>query len=267
MRSNRNKALLILVAIAVLVSVSVYATVAFFTDETSVTNTFTVGRVHITLDEAQVNTDGTPVTPANRTEEGNKYHLLPGKTYTKDPVLTVKGESDSAYVRMMVTITCANELTAAYNRYGASTFTPDLLLNNFGTGWTLHASYSDTTNNSLIFEYRYSGPVTPAGTDVRLPALFDSFTIPGAFDGADLASIASMSITVQGHAIQRTGFEGNEELAWQSFNRQLGNSSLPTVAPTATVAPAPTPTDDPSKPEGSSEEGILAQDDSAEPIA
>ncbi len=65
MRSTR-KILLMLIAIAALVSATVFATVAYFTDEASVTNTFTIGKVQITLDETQVDTDGVPVTPAAR---------------------------------------------------------------------------------------------------------------------------------------------------------------------------------------------------------
>lgn len=247
MRSTR-KALLILVTIAVLVSVSVYATVAFFTDETSVTNTFTVGRVNITLDEAKVDTDGRLVTDYKNRTLSNTYHLLPGRTYIKDPTLTVSRTSDSTYVRLMVTITCADELTAAYSRHSLGSFTPNKLLGGFNDGWTLHATYSDTANNSLIFEYRYKSSVTPNGSDVVLPALFESFTVPGEFDGADLASIAGMEIVVVGHAIQLAGFENNEELAWQSFNNQLGSSSLPTVTP-ASPTPVPVgPTPEPVNP-------------------
>lgn len=229
MRSTR-KALLMLIACAVLISASVFATVAYFTDEASVTNTFTVGKVHIRLDETQVSTDGVPVSPAARTESGNSYHLVPGKTYTKDPTLTVDQSSDAAYVRLKLSITCADELSAAFARHGSTPFAPELLLSGFDSSWRLHSSSYDAAANSFTYEYRYASVVAPSGSDAVLPALFKSFSIPGEFDGDDLSSIAGMSITVQGHAMQRTGFENDEDGAWAAFDKQLAPSA-PTPSP------------------------------------
>ena len=57
---KKTKKVLILGLCAVLlVAASVLGTMAYLTDTKSVTNTFTVGNVAITLDEAKVKTDGT----------------------------------------------------------------------------------------------------------------------------------------------------------------------------------------------------------------
>ena len=67
------------------------------------TNTFTVGKVEIKLDEAKVTADGIPVEGAARVT-ANSYKLMPGTTYTKDPTVTVlKAGSEESYVRMKVT--------------------------------------------------------------------------------------------------------------------------------------------------------------------
>ena len=98
-----NKILLWCLCIVAVVVISVTGTLAYLTDRDSAVNTFTVGQVDITLDEAKVNTDGTPVKGAERVQE-NEYHLIPGQTYTKDPMITVKAGSAKSYVRMMVTL-------------------------------------------------------------------------------------------------------------------------------------------------------------------
>ena len=99
---NRIKPLLTLCCALLLVAAGVFGTLAYLTGTDTVNNTFTVGNVKITLDEAKVNTDGTPVVGADRVKT-NEYHLLPGHTYTKDPTVTVKAESEACWLFVQVT--------------------------------------------------------------------------------------------------------------------------------------------------------------------
>ena len=52
-----------------LIAASVLGTLAYLTAQDTVTNTFTVGQVDITLDETKVTPDGVPVTGADRVKE------------------------------------------------------------------------------------------------------------------------------------------------------------------------------------------------------
>ena len=67
---TRTKVLLLTLCAALLVCATVLATMAFLTDTAEVKNTFTVGNVDITLDEAKVTVygkaDGTAATGRNR---------------------------------------------------------------------------------------------------------------------------------------------------------------------------------------------------------
>ena len=78
---------------------------AWLTDTQNTVNTFTIGKVEITVDEAAVTPEGAPIEGADRVK-GNVYHLVPGKTYVKDPTLTVLADSEAAYVRMLLTLNC-----------------------------------------------------------------------------------------------------------------------------------------------------------------
>ena len=109
-----NKILLWCLGFVAVAAISVAGTLAYLTDQDSVVNTFTVGKVQITLDETKVNTDGTVVEGAERVQK-NEYHLIPGQTYTKDPMITVEENSEEAYVRMMVTLNCAEELKEIFD--------------------------------------------------------------------------------------------------------------------------------------------------------
>ena len=212
---KKIKVLITVLCAVVLVTASVLGTLAYLTSQDEVVNTFTIGKVNITLDEADVNEDGTVIPNANRVTENN-YHLVPGQTYVKDPTMTVKADSEDSYVRMLLTINCANafdeiyapahaDLTTIFNGYDAET-------------WV----YESVTRESdtLTYEFRYKEIVAKAETDTVLDALFDSITIPGTFDSVDMASIVGLEIKVIGHAIQATGF-ADADAAWTAFNAQI----------------------------------------------
>ena len=120
---TKRKALLLALCAALLVAASSLGTIAYLTDTEAVTNTFSVGRVGLSLDEKDVDEDENK--KDNVTVDGvirdtaNEYHLIPGHTYIKDPTVTVEGGSEDAYVRMMVTVSYSSQLDAIFAPTGA----------------------------------------------------------------------------------------------------------------------------------------------------
>ena len=110
---KHSKILLAVVCALMLVVGSVMGTLAYLTSVDSAVNTFTVGKVAITLDEAAVKQDGTFVTNHENRVKANTYHLLPGHEYHKDPTVTVLKDSEAVYVRMLVTVEDLDDLKAA----------------------------------------------------------------------------------------------------------------------------------------------------------
>ena len=115
---NMKKIVMGLVCALALVTASVMGTMAYLTSTDEVVNTFTVGNVQIKLDEAKANPDGSLVENGGRVK-ANRYKLLPGHTYNKDPMVTVLEGSESSYVKMTVTFTKADELDAIFAPSGA----------------------------------------------------------------------------------------------------------------------------------------------------
>lgn len=213
---KKMKPLMLALCAVLLVGATILGTVAYLTDTTSVVNTFTVGQVDIRLDEAVVDENGKPVGD-DRTEEGNKYHLLPGQTYTKDPTMTVVKGSEESYVRILVTINCYEELAAIFG----DPFLPQYFVEGWdNTVWlTTNTISRDEANNTATYEFRYFESVKPAAdTDLVLDALFDTITVPDELTGAQLATIADLEITVEGHAIQASGFD-TADAAWAAFEK------------------------------------------------
>ena len=89
---------LVLCAVALVVG-SVFATVAYLTASSGVSNVFTVGSVGITMYETKVNPDGT-VDDDTVTTDTNSYHLVPNTTYVKNPTIKITSllEQDEMYL-------------------------------------------------------------------------------------------------------------------------------------------------------------------------
>ncbi len=227
-----NKKKLTIISVALIMIMAVGGVLAYLTSTASVTNTFTVGDVDITLDEAKVNPDGTPVDPAERTDKGNEYHLIPGQTYVKDPTVTVMAGSEESYVRMMVTINCLAELDEIFDPYAGSVITT--IFNDYDDKTWIYAGETRNGDNTITYEFRYKNTVSgldadgnKLAEDVALEPLFKSITIPGTITDEELAKIMNLEIVVSGHAIQAIGFEADaangltaEDAAWAAFDVQ-----------------------------------------------
>ena len=233
---TKSKALAISLCAILLVIASVMGTMAYLTSTDEVTNTFTVGKVAITLDEAKVNNDGKPVdedgnvvevlSEAERVEK-NSYKLMPGHEYTKDPTVTVKAVSEESYVRLKVTVTfdkiLADETLA--------TELDDIFVGYNKDSWPRVSRKVDTATEEgksytvLTYEYRYTETVSAPETDKKLAPLFTSIKIPGEWTNDKLSAIGGFNINIVAEAIQADGFvddAGNPsaDKAWAAFENQ-----------------------------------------------
>ena len=213
---GKKKVILTVLCAVLLVVGSVLGTMAYLTSSDKAVNTFTVGNVAITLDEAKANPDGSLVANADRVK-ANSYKLIPGHTYNKDPMVTVKKGSETSYVKMTVTFSKAAELDAIFAPNGADMTS---IFNGYNeNNWIYKSVSKDTAANTRTYEFWYKEAVAAPDADVALDALFDSITVPGTITNTQLASIKDMTITVNGYAIQADGF-ANADAAWAAYPAQ-----------------------------------------------
>lgn len=213
---KKFKALLVVACALLLVAASVFGTMAYLTSTDEVKNTFTVGKVNIKLDEAKVNADGTPVTPAERVKE-NSYKLLPGHTYTKDPTVTVEAGSEDSYVRMKVEVKNIDQLKAVFtdaSYYGTNgVFLLQKLVGDWDNAKWASVGYEQSADGKTgTYEFRYYQKTGPA----TLEPLFTTITIPGSVDAAGLEKLGNVQIKITGEAIQADGFT-DANAAWNAF--------------------------------------------------
>lgn len=198
---NKKKILALVLCMVLLVASSVFGSYAYLTDSEVVENTFTVGKVAITLDELDVDNDENTADNVTYGEEddvqvrdrANEYHLIPGRTYTKDPIIHVAADSEDCWLFVAI----KNEIETIEG----DTTIADQMENN---GWTAVAGENGV--------YAYN-EIVSAGADV---VVFESFTIDGnGVDNDMIAEYEGKSIKVAACAVQAAGF-GTAEEAWDA---------------------------------------------------
>ncbi len=201
---TRNKALLLALCVVALVAASVFGTLAYLTDTEEVKNTFTVGNVAITMDEALVDGNGKEITgDGAKRVATNTYKLLPGHDYDKDPTIHVAATSEDCWLFVKV----VDEIAAIQD---TTTVAAQMTAN----GWTKIEStdvYGRATTNK-------------AGDNVKV---FESFKIKGEVENNTLATYAGKTIVVTAYAIQADGFD-SAAAAWTAAGTQAAKDNTAT---------------------------------------
>ena len=102
----KKKTVALLLALVMVFGAAVGGTIAYLTSNDSVTNTFTVGKVAITLDETDVDVYG--VKDGETRVKTNEYKLIPGHEYTKDPIVHFAAKSEASWLFVKVDDGLAN---------------------------------------------------------------------------------------------------------------------------------------------------------------
>ncbi len=186
----KKKLLSICLVVAIAVLAITGASLAYFTDNEKAVNTFTMGNVDIELTE-------------NWQEPET---VLPGIAYTKDPTVTNIGKNE-AWIRVDVTLSHAAEFLKAAENHGIADLSSMFAFgSDFSTNWIAAGTPDhNTDDNTLTFSYLY---VNKLAKDSSTSTLFESVTVPAAFNNADMAAIGeNFTITVTAHAMQDANFE------------------------------------------------------------
>lgn len=188
---TKTKALALALCAVLLVVSTVFVTMAYLTSKTDVvTNTFTVGKVTITLDEADVDLMG--VKDSDARVKANEYKLIPGHTYIKDPTIHVAGDSENCWLFVKVENGLEDIIDAK---------TIENQMND--NGWSLVAGETNI--------YAYEKIATAKTGDYKV---FDNFKLKGDANVSNYATVkdddgnitGGKTIEVTAYAIQADGF-------------------------------------------------------------
>jgi hypothetical protein len=171
-----------------------------------VKNTFTVGKVDISLDEAKVNEDGKPVD-----EDGNivalkdaprvtknEYKLLPGRIYTKDPTVYVEEGSEVCIVFVLIYIPDSINAVMLHN-------------SDYSIEKQVEKTWHQLSHERVVQveggKYLLFGQLDVTAGSV-LP-LFDNIAIRPDATSEELEKAEREEIVITAYAIQSEGFEGD----------------------------------------------------------
>lgn len=265
-----KKTIALALCIVMCMSMTALGTVAYLTARDTVTNTFTIGNIGITVDETKVSENGDPIVFVDLNKDGdfndegedegklnseymdeyegyiqpirdkaNEYKLIPGKVYLKDPTMFVHAGSESAYLRMLVTIHKINEIAEILNTSDYMEIFNSLVLGFNSENWYLHHVHPQGEDEDFAtYEFRYQDAegneiaYAPEDKDLELP-LFTDIQIPTGLTAEFIEenSMKDFAITIEGHAIQSAVFEDNEDqeaaadAAWAAFDVQYSQNS------------------------------------------
>lgn len=190
-----KKKLMTVLALVLVIAMSVAGTYAYLTSQAQVKNTFTVGKVAITLDEAKVNEYGVVDNNAPRCN-ANEYKLMPGHEYTKDPTVHFQAKSEASYLFVKV-----ENGISAIEAAGNNTIAKQIEDN----GWT---ALDGVTN---VYYKQVDANTTENAIDYPI---FGSFKIA---DNASTTGYDNANITVTAYAIQADGMT-NAADAWTKLD-------------------------------------------------
>lgn len=186
---TKTKALLMSLCAVLLVAASVLGTMAYLTAHDEVKNTFTVGNVAITMDETDVDDS----TPNKERDQANSYKLLPGHTYTKDPIIHVDANSEDCYLFVKV-----DNQIAAIEADGNTTVAAQMA----AKGWKA----VEGKDGIYVYVGTTAAPVAVKANDNV--TVFEQLVIAGTVNGDTLKTYENKTITVTAYAVQKDGFEG-----------------------------------------------------------
>lgn len=188
----KKKILVACLCVALAVLTVAGTTLAYLTSTDKVENTFTVGNVKITMDE----TDTDDSTPNADRDQANSYKLMPGKEYTKDPIIHVDTNSEECY--LFVTV---NNQISAIEAAGNTTVAKQME----AKGWKAVDGQPDL----YVYVGTAAGASAPLavtkGTDVTV---FEKIIIADSVDNDTLATYTGKNIVVNAYAVQAEGFTG-----------------------------------------------------------
>lgn len=192
---TKSKALLMTLCAVLLVAASVLGTMAYLTSQDSVTNTFSIGKINITLDEVDVD-DSTP--GADR-DKANAYHLLPGHKYDKDPTVHVTANSEDSWIFVKV-----ENGIAAIEAEGGNTIAKQIK----AKGWK---QLTDANSEPVANVYYKSYAKSATQQDLTV---FESFTVKDGATETELKNYKDASITITAYAIQKDANLNTPAAAW-----------------------------------------------------
>lgn len=204
----KKKVTAIALAVCILAVAVIGATMAYFTDTDSKTNTFTFGGVDIELTEKSEKDEQNKIHAGTEKDGGFTYDtVLPGLVYSKVPTVTVK--EGPAWVVVTVTV------PTIYDH-------PDFF--NETANERDFAKEKKVVGENTVYYFYAKNPVNPNGSVTP----FTEVKINPALTQNDVKNLPTFNVVVNAYGIQKDGFS-NAEAAFTAAFTPTSSDTLSTA--------------------------------------
>lgn len=207
---NKRKFKAALLAFAMIAVMMVGSISAYFTDGDTATNTFTVGKISLDLQEPNW-------------DEEKATDITPNQTLKKDPQILNDGINDE-FVFLEVIVPYENVIVA--NEDGTRNAAADTELYSYtvNSGWTEIATVKDAAEKTVTHLYVYgtADGCSVLKKDVTTPTLFDTVTFVNIVEDQGLEE-ATLDIVVNAYGIQTSDVNGgttDPDMIWAVIDNQ-----------------------------------------------
>lgn len=200
MSNKKSRGAIILASLALVGVLAVGGISAYFTDTDSATNTFTVGKIDIQLDEPEWD----PTDPEHE-------DITPNKEFAKDPEIKNIGAND-AYVFAQVSVPYKNVVTANGDGTKNAAADTELFTYTVNSGWIeIGTPTKDTAHGVVVHTYAYS-------SDTECTALAPNATTASIFDKVKFVNVIegqvdeeTFNVDVKAFGIQTENINGGKK--------------------------------------------------------
>lgn len=204
----KKKVTAIALAVCILAVAVIGATMAYFTDTDSKTNTFTFGGVDIELTETSKEDEKNNIHAGTEKEDGFTYEkVLPGLVYSKVP--EVKVVEGPAWVVITVTVPTIYDHADFFN---GTANVSDFVMEKKVVG-----------KNTIYYFYSKDADGVAANTSLKL---FEQVKINPALTQDDVKPLRSFDVVVNAYGIQKEGFNDAQEAFAKAFADKLPTASV-----------------------------------------
>lgn len=201
----KKKVTAIALAVCILAVAVIGATMAYFTDTDSKTNTFTFGGVDIELTEKSEKDEQNKIHAGTEKDGGFTYDtVLPGLVYSKVPKVEVK--EGPAWVIITATVPTVYDWDGLFN-------------NTVSTDFTM---VKKPVGANTVYYFYAKNPVQPG--DSVTP--FTEVKINPALTQDDVKNLPTFNVVVNAYGIQKDGFDNAQEAFAKAFADKLPTASV-----------------------------------------
>jgi len=183
---------------------------AYFTDGDTATNTFTVGKISLDLQESNW-------------DEDKAKDITPNQTIKKDPQILNDGINDE-FVFLEVIVPYENVIVANEDGTRKPAADTELYYYTVNNGWAEIATIKDAATKTVTHLYVYgtADKCTALKKDVTTPTLFDTVNFVNLVEDQGLEE-ATLDIVINAYGIQTTNVNGgtvDPDMIWDVIENQ-----------------------------------------------